>query len=97
MCETLLREDVDRTLKLYEQLNCHTASRTWPMIERYGYIGALSRLVVSADEQKGFKVLRDSERLHESFEAVVIRHGELFTPEIVKAAQWRLNHANDLL
>jgi hypothetical protein len=96
MSEASLREDVDRVLKLYEQLIGVPASRTWPMIDSYGYFGALSRLVVSADLQKGFKVLRDSHRLDETFEAVVGRHKDLFTQQVVQAAQWRLDHANEL-
>jgi hypothetical protein len=100
MPETLLRsvrEDVNQVLALYEQLIGVPASRTWPMLAKYGYVGALSRLVVSADLQKGFKVLRDSNRLDETFEAVIVRHKRLFAPEVVQAAQWRLEHPYDLL
>jgi hypothetical protein len=92
-----LREDVDQVLELYEQLIGVPASRTWPMTDKYGYVGALSRLAVSADLQKGFKVLRDSNRLHETFEAVIGRHKDLFAPGVVQAAQWRLDHPHNLL
>jgi hypothetical protein len=50
------------------------------MINEYDYVGAFSRLAVSGDPQKGFKVLRDSNRLDETFEAVIGRHKGLFTP-----------------
>ncbi len=96
MSEASLREDVDQVLELYEQLIGVPASRTWPMIDKYGYVGALSRLVVSADLQKGFKVLRDGNRLDETFEAVIRRHQALFTPEVLQAAQWRLDHPHHL-
>jgi hypothetical protein len=92
-----LREDVNQVLELYEQLIGVPASRTWPMIDKYGYVGALSRLVVGADLQKGFKVLRDSRRLDETFEAVIERHKDQFAPDVVKAARWRLHHSHDLL
>jgi hypothetical protein len=67
------------------------------MIERLGHIGALSKLMISADLQQGFKALRDSQRLDETFEAIVVRHPNMFTPEVVQAAQWRLDHPHDLL
>jgi hypothetical protein len=91
-----LKEDVKRVIELYERAIGHAATRTWPQIDKYGEIEALSRLVVSADLQKGFKVLRDSDQLDNTFEAVVVRFQHLFKPEIVEAARWRLAHANEL-
>jgi len=67
------------------------------MIENYGYIGALSRIVQSADLQAGFRALRDSNQLDVSFEAVVVEFATEFDPQVVDAAQWRLEHADDLL
>jgi len=95
--EAALREEVDRTLVVYEGIIGRSASRSWEMLERLGYVGALSRLVVSADLQQGFKILRDRNRLADTFEAVVVRHRDLFTKEVVEAAQWRLDHPSDLL
>lgn len=97
MSEVAIRDEADRAVKLYEQLIGQAATRTWPMFENYGYIGALSRLVVSADLQKGFKALRDGKRLDESFEAIVIRYKEFFSPDAIQAAQWRLDNAHALL
>ena len=97
MSETvLLTREIQEVLEIYESAIGHAATRTWPMIEKYGEIESLSRLVVSADLQKGFKVLRDKGLLDKTFEAVVIRFEHLFKPDVVQAAKWRLDHANDL-
>jgi hypothetical protein len=45
------------------------------MMEQHGEIEALSRLVVSADLQQGFKVLRDRNQLDKTFESLVDRFG----------------------
>ena len=89
-----LQHDVQRTIDVYEQIIGHAASRTRTMIEQLGAVEALSRLVVSSDLQPGFKALRDRGRLNESFEAVVTRHPDAFRPDVVEAAQWRLNTAD---
>lgn len=52
--------------------------------------------MVSPDLQQGFKVLRDARQIDKTFEAVVVKHQHLFPPEIVAAAQWRLEHPDDL-
>lgn len=87
---------MEQTVEVYERTNGHAAGRTRKMIERYGPIEALSRLMVSAELQQGFKVLRDTNQLDKSFEALVTRHQNLFKEEVIKAAQWRLDHPNDL-
>ena len=89
--------EVACAVELYEKMIGHAAGRTRPMIERYGAVEALSRLMVSADLQKGFKVLRDSNQLDISFEAIVVRFKNLFRLEVVNAAQWRLDHPYELL
>ena len=97
MSEAEFREEVEHAIKLYEGLIGHTATRTRPMIDKYGEIGALSRLMVSADLQQGFKVLRDRDQLDKTFEALVVRFHHLFKPEVVQAAQWRLDAPHELL
>ena len=97
MSETMFRVEVRRAVELYEQANQRPATRTRQMIAEHGEIEALSRLMLSPDLQQGFQVLRDSNRLDQTFEAVVVRFQELFTPEVVEAAQWRLDHPYDLL
>ncbi len=89
--------EVNEAIDLYEKLIGSVASRTRQMINNYGMVEALSRLVVSADLQSGFKVLRDQDNLDSTFEAIVVRHPELFQVPIVEAAQWRLDNPHDLL
>ena len=89
--------EVNEAIALYEKLIASVASRTRQMIDRYGAVGALSRLVISADLQSGFKVLRDQDNLDDTFEAIVVRHSGLFPNESVEAAQWRLDNPHDLL
>ena len=57
----------------------------------------MARLVVSADLQEGFKALRDSGNLKSTFEALVVRFDDRFDPEVVEAAQWRLDNPFGLL
>jgi hypothetical protein len=97
MVEGNFTQELERTILLYEDLIGHVAGRTRPMIARYGAIEALSRLMVSADLQQGFKVLRDQNLLAKSFESLVVRFEHLFKEAIVQAAQWRLDHPYDLL
>ena len=66
------------------------------MIAEHGAIEALSRLIVSSDLQRGFKVLRDSDQLDKTFESLVVKYQLLFKTDVVEAAQWRLAHPFDL-
>jgi hypothetical protein len=97
MSDLTFAHELTRTINLYEELIGHTAVRTHQMIERHGATEALSRLMISGDLQRGFKVLRDRNLLDESFEALVIRFQELFAKKVVEAATWRLAHPHDLL
>ncbi len=97
MSEDAFRKEVNHTINLYEREIGHAATRTRPMIDRYGEVEALSRLMVSPDLQQGFKVLRDRNQLNNTFEALVVRFRHLFKPDVVQAAQWRLDHSYELL
>jgi len=97
MSEATFEEEVEHVIQIYERAIGHLATRTRPMIEKYGEAGALSKIVVSPDLQKGFKVLRDSGQLDKTFEALVVRFDHLFEPEVVQAAKWRIKHADELL
>jgi hypothetical protein len=92
-----LVQEVDRTIRVYEELIGHAAMRTRNMIDDHGHVEALSRLVVSADLQQGFKVLAETERLEDSFEALVVRFRDHFRDDVVEAAQWRLDNPDELL
>lgn len=87
---------VENAIERYEELIGRHASRTREVIDRYGYVPALSRLVVSADLQSGFKMLRDRGELDLTFEAIVVRFHEQFEPRIVEAARFRLENAQEL-
>jgi hypothetical protein len=91
------RAEVARAIQLYERAIRHSATRTRQMVERYGEIEALSRLMISADLQQGFKVLRDRNQLDLTFEATVVRYRRLFRNEVVQAAEWRLSNPYTLL
>ncbi len=88
--------DIEHVIAVYEGEIGVTAARTRQMIERYGAIEALSKLVESADLQKGFRILRDRDQLDSTFEALIVRHADLFRKNVVDAAQWRLQNANSL-
>lgn len=51
MSEASFRKEVEHTIKLYEREIGHAATRTRPMIDKYGEVEALSRLMISADLQ----------------------------------------------
>lgn len=89
--------DVENAVSAYEEANHHFATRTREMIRTYGHVETLSRLVVTPDLQQGFEVLRDTNQLDKTFEAVILRHKALFDSEIIQAAKWRLEHPYNLL
>jgi hypothetical protein len=97
MDDNEFRNEVVKAIELYESANGYAATRTRQMIEEHGEIGALSRLMISADLQQGFKVLRDNKQLDKTFEAIVVKYPHLFDPDIVIAAQWRLDNPYELL
>ena len=96
MSREKLLQDIEDVIAVYEQEIGTPANRTRQMIEQYGSIDALSRLAVSPELQRGFKVLRDRNLLHMSFEALIVRHAKLFHEDVVKAANWRLENAHSL-
>jgi hypothetical protein len=97
MASPELMKAVDHALEVYEDLIGEYAGRTRPMLERYGYVGALSKLVQTADTQIGFKKLRDRGLMDISFETVVIRFQGEFDRHAIAAARWRLDHPDELL
>jgi len=66
------------------------ASRTWQMIDRHGIIGAAERAVNRKIEATGYRVLV-AMGLHDlTFEAVIVRHPDKFSQEVVARAEERL-------
>lgn len=67
------------------------ASRTWQMIERHGILGAVERAVNRESETAGYTALLEMGLQDYAFEAVVVRHPELFSPETVQRSRARVN------
>ena len=91
-----LEQEVYRTVELYEHLSGRPATRTRALLESISVRDALAQLMTSADLQEGFKQFRDAGKMDESFEAIVVRHADLFKEATVIAARWRLEHPYDL-
>ena len=66
------------------------ASQTWPMIQRRGIIPALEFLVTTRAETTGYRVLVEMGMQHMAFEAVVLRHPDVFSHEALTASKSRL-------
>lgn len=81
-----LLQEVDNTIAIYERTNGALAARTRKMIAANGVVDALSKLVITTDAQRGFKVLRDSNQLDRTFEAVIVRFPEFFAKAAVESA-----------
>ena len=96
MSNQALLDDVEKTIAVYENEIGGFANRTRNMISQHGPLEALSRLVISPDLQKGFKILRDRGLLQTTFEALVVRHQDLFDTSVVEAAKWRLENPHQL-
>ncbi|WP_226646920.1 hypothetical protein [Microbulbifer variabilis] len=67
------------------------ASRTWPMIERHGIIGAVERTVNRPRESKAYHALVEMGLEGYAFEAVIIRHQTVFSQETVEISKQRLS------
>ena len=66
------------------------ASRTWQMIKRHGIIAAVERAVNRPDETTGYAALVEMDMQDFAFEAVVLRHPDLFTVKAVQRSSERL-------
>lgn len=66
------------------------ASRTWQMIKRYGLIPAVERAVNRPEDAQGFTVLAEMGLEEFAFEAVVDRHPDVFSAEVLAIARRRL-------
>lgn len=67
-----------------------SASRTWPMVERHGIIGAVERAVCRKDETLGYAALAEMGLEDYAFEAVVVRYPKLFSAEAIAQSQARI-------
>lgn len=59
------------------------ASRTWPMIHEHGVLPAVERIVMKRTESVGYIALAEMGLKEFAFEAVILRHPEFFSSEVV--------------
>jgi hypothetical protein len=68
------------------------ASRTWPMVKRHGILGAVERAVNRKLETVGYSALSDMGLQDYAFEAVILRHPDLFSVEAVAQSKARMKN-----
>lgn len=66
------------------------ASRTWPMIKKYGIIEAVERAVNREGVTQGYNYLLEMGLQEYAFEAVVVRYPELFSYKCVEISKKRI-------
>jgi hypothetical protein len=71
------------------------ASRTWQMIRKHGIIAATERAVDRSEETAGFSALQEVGLGEYAFEAVILRHPELFSATAVQRSEERMKAAAD--
>ena len=66
------------------------ASRTWQMIKRHGIIEAVERAVNRENATQGYTSLVEMGLQEFAFEAVILRHPEVFSDAAIEKAKQRL-------
>ena len=66
------------------------ANRTWQMIDRHGIIEAIERSVNRPVEPQGYTLLKDKGLEEHAFEAVILRHPDVFSDEAKQISAERL-------
>ena len=95
--ETLAEREAIKAVYAYEEVlsarngKKTRASRTWPMIQKYGIINAVERAVDSKAETKGYTALLEMGLEAYAFEAVILRYPELFSESAVEISQRRMS------
>ena len=72
-----------------------SASRTWPMLAKYGIIEAVERVVKRKAEALGYTALVEMGLQEYAFEAVILRHPSSFSAEAVQRSKERMAQWND--
>lgn len=67
------------------------ASRTWPMVVKYGIIGAAERAVNRKTDALGYKKLVEMGMHDLTFESVIVRYPKVFSEEAFNRAKTRLD------
>ena len=95
--ETLAEKEAIKAIYAYEEvLSANNgkktrASRTWPMIQKYGIINAVERAVDRKNETKGYTALLEMGLEAYAFEAVILRYPELFSESAVEISRQRMS------
>ena len=71
------------------------ATRTWQMIDRHGIIEAAERAVKRDVAPQGYTILEEMGLQEFAFEAVILRHPEVFSEEAIRVSQLRLKEWSD--
>ena len=66
------------------------ANRTWQMINRHGILAAVERAVNRSIDTAGYTALAEMGLQNYAFEAVILRHPELFSEEAIKHSRDRM-------
>jgi hypothetical protein len=66
------------------------ATRTWQMIDRHGIIESVERAVKRDVAPQGYTILVEMGLEKHAFEAVILRHPEIFSDEAILISQQRL-------
>jgi hypothetical protein len=72
------------------------AARTWQKISKVGLLGAVEDWVTKPYDPTGYKDLERHGLLEHTFEAVVVRYPERFSPEALDASRNRLSRIASL-
>jgi hypothetical protein len=92
-----VERDVNSVLQAYEQILHEKhgkrvlAQRTRNMIGKRGIIGAVERLVTQSRPSTGFTSLAERGETDLTFEAVVLKHPNHFSPKALARSRKRLN------
>lgn len=71
------------------------ATRTWQMVERHGILAAAERAVNRSTETAGYRALAEMGLQEYAFEAVILRHPDLFSPDAVARSRERMKQWSD--
>ncbi len=66
------------------------ASRTWQMIKRHGILASVERAVDRKLETAGYKALAEMGLQEYAFEAVILRHPDMFSKAAVERSEERM-------
>lgn len=71
------------------------ASRTWQSIKKHGILPTVERVVARTKETEGYTALVEAGMDDFTFEAVVLRHPDLFQTETVERARQRTSKRSE--